>query len=594
MNKKTILRQARELRGWSQAKVAKEVDADIGTVSRWERGISTPSPYFRERLCQIFEMDAQALGFLEVEDQEEYTLFAQDQISSLLPNTKDAAIVYHPLIPHFASTNFVLVGRDTLLNNIIPYIFEGGICSIFGLPGVGKTTLAIALVQHETIRLQFPDGILWARLGPAPDLRSLLNHWGMLLGFPTSASDQETTKNLSHILHQRLGQRRFLLILDDVWTNEALTPLLIGGPKCAYLVTTRFPKLAHIATTGASISVPILSDNDSFELLKAIEPSIVQVDYTLIHSVIQLTGGLPLALTLIGKHLQIASRSGQPRRLLSTLKRFTERSARLQLTFPVFPAEYSSTTNKSSVHSLEEMIASIDHILSSHAQAALHLLPLLPTRPDSFSESAALAIINTTVEVLDELVDKGMIESHSPDHYTIHQLIHDYCCHHYQPTLDARKRLVEYGVRYVERYCKDFSLLTLELPVILLALEEACLLEQRRELVRGVYEIADFFCIQKLYGLAEHHFARAYTAATEIADFKHKMYILFYQGEIASLQQDYTQACACYEEAFLLAQQTQDGAWQRKLRQHLSKVQSQVFRTRVQLMNFQDDIDNSR
>lgn len=59
------LKQARELRGWSQAKVAEEIGTDATTVSRWERGIFSPTPYFRERLCKLFSKNAAELGLLE-------------------------------------------------------------------------------------------------------------------------------------------------------------------------------------------------------------------------------------------------------------------------------------------------------------------------------------------------------------------------------------------------------------------------------------------------------------------------------------------------------------------------------------------------
>ncbi|HEX7737107.1 MAG TPA: helix-turn-helix transcriptional regulator [Ktedonobacteraceae bacterium] len=63
------LKQARELRGWSQAKVAREIGTDATTVSRWERGLFSPTPYFRERLCAVFEKNTAELGLLETADQ---------------------------------------------------------------------------------------------------------------------------------------------------------------------------------------------------------------------------------------------------------------------------------------------------------------------------------------------------------------------------------------------------------------------------------------------------------------------------------------------------------------------------------------------
>src|SRR5581483_7560720 len=59
------LKQARELRGWSQAKVAEQIGTDATTVSRWERGIFSPTPYFREKLCDLFGKNAEELGLVE-------------------------------------------------------------------------------------------------------------------------------------------------------------------------------------------------------------------------------------------------------------------------------------------------------------------------------------------------------------------------------------------------------------------------------------------------------------------------------------------------------------------------------------------------
>ena len=63
------LKQARELRGWSQAKVANEIGTDATTVSRWERGLFSPTPYFRERLCALFGKNTEELGLLASADQ---------------------------------------------------------------------------------------------------------------------------------------------------------------------------------------------------------------------------------------------------------------------------------------------------------------------------------------------------------------------------------------------------------------------------------------------------------------------------------------------------------------------------------------------
>ena len=49
-------------RHWSQLEVADQLGTTPGNVSRWERGITSPGPYFRSKLCELFGMSAQELG----------------------------------------------------------------------------------------------------------------------------------------------------------------------------------------------------------------------------------------------------------------------------------------------------------------------------------------------------------------------------------------------------------------------------------------------------------------------------------------------------------------------------------------------------
>jgi transcriptional regulator with XRE-family HTH domain len=49
-------------RHWSQLEVADQLGTTPGNVSRWERGVTSPGPYFRSKLCELFGMSAQELG----------------------------------------------------------------------------------------------------------------------------------------------------------------------------------------------------------------------------------------------------------------------------------------------------------------------------------------------------------------------------------------------------------------------------------------------------------------------------------------------------------------------------------------------------
>jgi transcriptional regulator with XRE-family HTH domain len=59
------LKYARELRGWSRSYVAERVETDPQTVARWERGDTFPSPYHRQKLCELFGKNAEELGLIK-------------------------------------------------------------------------------------------------------------------------------------------------------------------------------------------------------------------------------------------------------------------------------------------------------------------------------------------------------------------------------------------------------------------------------------------------------------------------------------------------------------------------------------------------
>jgi transcriptional regulator with XRE-family HTH domain len=59
-----VLQEERLQHRWTQQDVADKIGTTAVNVSRWERGATSPSPYFRQQLCRLFEKDAAALGLL--------------------------------------------------------------------------------------------------------------------------------------------------------------------------------------------------------------------------------------------------------------------------------------------------------------------------------------------------------------------------------------------------------------------------------------------------------------------------------------------------------------------------------------------------
>ncbi len=97
-----LLRQERELRGWSRAYIAEQVGVDVATVGRWERGERLPHSHYRQKLCVLFEKSARDLGFVseisETCHDVTATLDLHPQISSINErDTTDSPAIRQPV-----------------------------------------------------------------------------------------------------------------------------------------------------------------------------------------------------------------------------------------------------------------------------------------------------------------------------------------------------------------------------------------------------------------------------------------------------------------------------------------------------------------
>ena len=63
------LRNARREHGWTQAQLAEKMAVGVSTVRSWESGTRFPSLVYRSRLCDVFDMTSEDLGFASQKDQ---------------------------------------------------------------------------------------------------------------------------------------------------------------------------------------------------------------------------------------------------------------------------------------------------------------------------------------------------------------------------------------------------------------------------------------------------------------------------------------------------------------------------------------------
>jgi transcriptional regulator with XRE-family HTH domain len=337
-----MLSRARMRRGWSQSLMASKLETSSKNVSRWECGETFPSPYFRERLCQLFGLDAEALGLIP-------TLADNDGEG----NYKGITEPLRAVPPFQFSETQELVGRDQLLQDLIHQLLPGNILTLTGLPGVGKTALLQKLTRHPQIQERFPDGIIQIGLGQTPDLSRCISWVAHLLGLSTFAQEQEASEVdrlhlLIQLLRETISTRHLLIVFDDVWTAESVLPFLVRSSSVAYAISTRLPKIALALEAQAPTVVPPLSFQASHQLLTTLVPRMETLNETRLRQAIVHSGGVPLAIMLIGKYLASQSYGGQLRRGERALNLLSDRAYRLYLSIPLSPGIHMDKAQRTS------------------------------------------------------------------------------------------------------------------------------------------------------------------------------------------------------------------------------------------------------
>ncbi len=604
------LKQARELRGWSQKYVADQIGADHYYLSRWERGTASPSPYYRNKLCVLFGKNARELGLLQDEPGEHHA--EPDKQESVSPIS--AAPVNDPAIPPLSLGVTDLVGRDEVISQLTARLCSGKnlvLTAINGLPGVGKTTLAVALAHDFEVLDHFRDGVLWSGVGPHPNVLALLSRWGTVLGVAAADMGRLTTAEAwTMALRSAIGTRQMLLVIDDVWKIEDVLAFKVGGPNCSYLVTTRFPHIGVQFASEGTMMVHELSEDEGVTLLTRLVPELSMSDPDAVQALVRLVGGLPLALTLMGKYLRTQAYSRQPRRLHAAMERLHRAEERLRLSEPQAWLERSPSLPTGTSVSLEAMITVSEQQLDEQTRLALRSLAVFPAKPNTFSEEAALAVCQVPSETLDILNDAGLLQSSGPGRYTLHQTIADYANIHLadaaasaprggrplapirlanadvldksalysaasashsgktkgegSPLLKAGRkeyeRLIDYFVDYVETHEKNHDALAQEATNIFAALQAAFERGYPKALIRIVSGFARFLETRGLYDQAELHLQQAQQAATSLQDITGLATTLFFRGEMAEKHGHYSQAETYLQEGLGLARQAGDRA----------------------------------
>ncbi len=355
-------------------------------------------------------------------------------------------------------------------------------------------------------------------------------------------------------IHDTIGMRRMLLVIDDAWHPKTALVFKVGGVNCGHLVTTRLPEVA-LRFSGEATVVRELNDDDSLALLTRLAPSVIEAEPNEALKLIQSVGGLPLALILMGNYLRVQAYSGQPRRLRAALKQLRQVKERLYLAESQAPAERHPSLPPGTQISLEAIIRISDEALGEISQRSIRSLSVMPPKPNTFSEAAAIAVSLVSSEVIDNLADSGLLESIGPERYTIHQTIFDYM-REKSADESAYQRMAEFYVSYVETNEKNYTALEAETDNILAALQVAFDRGLLNTLVKGANAFYSFLQTRGLYEQIEIHLGRAEQAARLLRNTEALNTTLLNLGRMLHRRGDLAQTEAYFKESLTLARQT--------------------------------------
>lgn len=345
--------------------------------------------------------------------------------------------------PHF-------VGRDKLIAELADHLMSGEVrfLALEGLPGVGKTTLAVALAHHRQVLAHFRDGVLWASLGPREqaDPMRALGVWADALGGNVSAILNQYQRQKA--VKALISQRYLLLIIDDAWDVEVASALRCGGPNCCHLLTTRDKGIARAFAGLAQVrNVSELDDDTAYELLRQLAPEACQADPAAAQELTRAVGGLPLALELLGGYLAAPERSYFADLSTAALAEIADPKRRLQLAQERLGEQGRKVT-------LQETIAWSLEDLPHGAVAAFYALGAFAPKPERFSREAAESVAEADAATLALLAARNLVEVEG-ETLTLHQLLADMARTKLDDYAKARHR--KYYLELVNRDREDWQ-----------------------------------------------------------------------------------------------------------------------------------------
>ena len=179
---------------------------------------------------------------------------------------------------------------------------------ICGIGGLGKTTLAQLVFNDEKVTKHF-EPKLWVCV--SDDDYGEGFGANVLLKKITKSIDDVSLDDLKKKLDEKLSQKKYLLVLDDVWNKrredwEKVRPLLeVGAKGSKILVTTRNTEVSFMGHNTRTFELQGLGPQESWNLFSNItfggeENSVSEEIKKVGEKIVNMCNGVPLIINTLG------------------------------------------------------------------------------------------------------------------------------------------------------------------------------------------------------------------------------------------------------------------------------------------------------
>jgi non-specific serine/threonine protein kinase len=350
------------------------------------------------------------------------------------------------------------VGRDREIATVLPMLHPGGLVTICGVGGSGKTRLAIEAAKRSRAGLgatEYGAEVYWVPLSAVVDPTQVPAAMAMGIGLTGAAGDRALTAVL-----RALANRQVLLVLDNceqvrAACRESVASLLAACPTVTVLATSQVPlelpveKVFAIPPMGGGLLRSDSYDSDATALFLD-RTTLVAGGYVLtehnartIGEICDVLDGLPLAIELAASWIPVLS----PSDLLDHLR------------------QANTTTLASDTAVVEERHRSLATILDSSwgwlSPRERTVLSALAIFVGGFTREAAEVVAEADLGVLAALTTRSLIQR-LPDpsggsRYQVHELVRHFALRRLEGDGSIRARHFSYFLELVESLETDWN-----------------------------------------------------------------------------------------------------------------------------------------